>query len=166
LSTPVYNLTTIRDAANLRKKQNRALLNQVSRKPPAQLDNIMQELHEDTFAELDCLTCANCCRTTSPIFQSKDIDRLAKRLRVRPVQLIENYLRIDDDGDYVLKSSPCPFLQSDNRCEVYDDRPTACRTYPHTDRKKFHQLIELTYKNTFICPAVQKMMVKLESIVK
>lgn len=166
MSTPVYNPTTIRDAANLRKKQNRALLNQISRKPPAQLDNIMQELHEDTFAELDCLTCANCCRTTSPIFQSKDIDRIAKRLRIRPVKLIENYLRIDEDGDYVLKSSPCPFLQSDNRCEVYEDRPTACRTYPHTDRKKFHQLIELTYKNTFVCPAVQKMMVKLESMVK
>lgn len=166
MSTPVYNPTTIRDAANLRKKQNRALLNQIARKPPAQLDNMMQELHEHTFAELDCLTCANCCRTTSPIFQSKDIDRIAKRLRIRPVQLIDNYLRIDEDGDYVLKSSPCPFLQSDNRCKVYDDRPTACRTYPHTDRKKFHQLIELTYKNTFVCPAVQKMLVKLESIVK
>ncbi len=166
MSTPVYNPTTIRDAANLRKKQYKDLLNKISRKIPSHLDETMQEIHEEVFQEVDCLTCANCCRTTSPIFQSKDIDRIAKRLRIRPVQLIEKHLKIDEDGDYVLKSSPCPFLLNDNRCEVYEDRPTACRTYPHTDRKKFHQLLDLTYKNTFICPAVQKMLIKLESVVK
>jgi Fe-S-cluster containining protein len=166
LSTPVYNPITIKDSANLRKKQNRALMNHISKRIPTHLDDTMQSLHNEVFEEVDCLTCANCCRTTSPIFQSKDIDRISKRLRIRPVQMIETYLKIDEDGDYVLKSSPCPFLKDDNRCNIYDDRPTACRTYPHTDRKKFHQLLDLTYKNSFICPAVQKMLIKLENIVK
>ena len=150
----------------MRKKQNRDLLNQISKRIPAHLDDTMQALHNEVFEDLDCLSCANCCRTTSPIFQPKDIDRISKRLRIRPVQMIETYLKVDEDGDYVLKSSPSPFLLDDNRCNIYDDRPTACRTYPHTDRKKFHQLLDLTYKNSFICPAVQKMLVKLENIIK
>ena len=166
MSTLAYNPNNIRESANLRKKQNKDLLNKISRKIPNHLDETMQEIHAEVFQEVDCLTCANCCRTTSPIFQAKDIDRIAKRLKLRPVQLIEKHLKIDEDGDYVLKSSPCPFLLNDNRCDIYNDRPTACRTYPHTDRKKFHQLLDLTYKNTFICPAVQKMLVKLENVFK
>ncbi len=122
----------------------------------------MQELHEEVFEHLDCLTCANCCKTTSPIVTDRDIDRLAQRLRIKPSQLIDQYLRMDEDNDYVFRSAPCPFLDSDNRCRVYDDRPGACRTYPHTNRKKFYQLLDLTYKNSFICPAVQVMLEKLE----
>ncbi len=36
---------------------------------------------------------------------------------------------------------------------IYDVRPKACREFPHTDRKKFHQIADLTLKNVAICPA-------------
>ena len=68
-------------------------------------------------------------------------------------QFIETYLRIDEDNDYVLQSVPCPFLGADNYCSVYDHRPKACREFPHTDRKKFQQISNLTLKNVAICPA-------------
>jgi hypothetical protein len=42
----------------------------------------------------------------------------------------------------------------DNYCMVYESRPKACREYPHTDRKKFAQLLSLTEKNLDTCPAV------------
>ncbi len=126
----------------------------------------MQDLHEQAFQEIDCLTCANCCRTTSPIITDRDIDRMAKALRRKPGDLIQEFMRLDEDGDYVFRSAPCPFLQSDNCCSIYEDRPNACRTYPHTDRKKFHQLADLTYKNSFICPAVQRILEQLEEKLK
>lgn len=69
---------------------------------------------------------------------------------------VDQYLRKDEDGDLVLKQSPCAFLGSDNKCSIYEHRPLACREYPHTDRKNMYQILELTERNTLICPAVAK----------
>jgi Fe-S-cluster containining protein len=63
---------------------------------------------------------------------------------------------MDEDSDYVLKQSPCTFLGIDNKCSIYEYRPLACREYPHTDRKNMHQILDLTLKNTEICPAVAR----------
>jgi hypothetical protein len=138
-------------------------VDRIRRIQPNRLDDTMQELHEAAFETIDCLSCANCCKTTSPIFLPKDIDRIAKGMRMRPAAFIEKYLRVDSDGDYVLQQAPCPFLLNDNACMIYEDRPTACRTYPHTDRKKSIQLLELGLKNTLICPAVQQIFDRLEA---
>jgi Fe-S-cluster containining protein len=162
LSTIDHTTESIKHRADQRKSANKDLLSYIKRKPPQNLDYIMQELHEQAFEEIDCLTCANCCRTTSPIVTDRDIDRIAKHLRTKPGELIAKYLRLDEEGDYVFRSAPCPFLQNDNACSIYDNRPQACRTYPHTDRKKFQQLADLTYKNSFICPAVQRILEMLE----
>jgi hypothetical protein len=103
---------------------------------------------------MDCLTCANCCKTTSPIFTDKDIARIAKHLRLKEHQFIEKYLYRDEDEFMVLQKSPCAFLDlADNTCFIYDVRPKACSEYPHTDRKRFIQITNLTLKNTEICPA-------------
>lgn len=83
---------------------------------------------------------------------------------MKPGEFIDKYLRIDEDKDYVLKQSPCPFLDSDNYCLVYEDRPNACRDYPHTDRKKMEQILDLTYRNTLVCPAVLEMTERLKKI--
>jgi Fe-S-cluster containining protein len=99
------------------------------------------------------LDCANCCKTTGPLFTSADIERIAKHLKQKPQQFIDQYLRIDEDHDYVLQSVPCTFLGADNACFIYDVRPKACREFPHTDRKKFQQISDLTLKNVAICPA-------------
>ena len=113
----------------------------------------MEELHESEFKKSDCLKCANCCKTTSPIFTNKDIERISKSFRVKTRQFIDTYLNLDADADYVLKSSPCTFLALDNSCNIYDIRPKACREYPHTNRKNFEKIADLTLKNVSICPA-------------
>lgn len=143
-------------------KINRAYLTKLKRLDPRKVDNAFHKVHEEVFEEMDCLDCANCCKTTSPIFYENDIDRAAKALRVKPGDFVEKYLRIDEDKDYVLKSSPCPFLDSENYCGIYENRPKACREYPHTNRKKMVQVMELTYKNTMVCPAVLEMVERLK----
>lgn len=137
-----------------RSRQNKRLTERLAREDDRRVDGWFHEAHDEVFSETDCLACANCCKTTSPIFYPTDIERLARSLRSRPGDFIERYLRVDEDGDYVLKSSPCPFLGEDNRCAVYEDRPRACREYPHTDRKKMTQIMDLTYRNSLVCPAV------------
>ena len=76
----------------------------------------------------------------------------------------EKYLRLDDDNDYVLQKSPCSFLNEDNTCQVYDVRPLACREYPHTDRKNVTQIMDLTIKNTEVCPAVARIVKQIVNI--
>jgi hypothetical protein len=127
------------------------------------LDDLFHEEHQKVFNEVDCLDCANCCKTTSPIFRDKDINRLAKHLKIKSSKFIETYLKIDGDNDFVLKQSPCPFLWLDNnKCSVYEHRPLACREYPHTNRKNMYQVLNLTKKNLDICPAVCQIVNKIE----
>jgi uncharacterized protein len=143
--------------------ENKKFLQGLKKNDPRKLDDAFHQLHDEVFEEIDCLTCANCCKTTSPIFYQTDIERVAKSLRMKPGDFIEKYLRIDEDKDYVLKSSPCPFLDSENHCRVYEDRPKACREYPHTNRKKMVQIMDLTYKNTLVCPAVLEMVERMKT---
>ncbi|MFD0796743.1 YkgJ family cysteine cluster protein [Maribacter chungangensis] len=133
--------------------ENKKFFAKLKKKPPKNLDYLMQELHEDEFERTDCLTCANCCKTTGPLFTNADIERIAKHVRLKPQKFIDTYLRLDEENDYVLQQVPCAFLGTDNFCSIYDVRPKACKEFPHTDRKKFQQISHLTMKNVAICPA-------------
>ena len=133
--------------------ENKKYFDKLKKKIPKNLDYVMQELHEKEFKKTNCLDCANCCKTTGPLFTLADIERIAKHFRQKPQQFIDTYLQIDEDKDYVLKSVPCTFLDAENYCMIYDVRPKACREFPHTDRKKFQQISDLTLKNVAICPA-------------
>lgn len=127
-------------------------------------DSFFNDHHEKVFNKIDCLQCANCCKTTSPIFRDIDIKRISKKIRTSEKNFIEEYLYLDKDQDYVLKSSPCFFLDSDNTCRIYQDRPLACKEYPHTDRKNMYQIMDLTYNNALICPAVSNIVNHLISL--
>jgi Fe-S-cluster containining protein len=144
---------------NNKKENKKLLLSWAKRKD---LDQLFHAKHEELFEEADCLKCANCCKTTSPIFRDVDIDRIASHLRMKPSEFTSKNLHIDEDGDWVLNSSPCLFLDEDNYCKIYDVRPKACREYPHTDRKNMSQIMDLTFRNTTVCPAVAEMVERIK----
>ncbi|HYI77204.1 MAG TPA: YkgJ family cysteine cluster protein, partial [Chryseolinea sp.] len=100
--------------------ENKKFLQRLGKKDSRQVDDAFHAIHEKVFEDIECLSCANCCKTTSPIFYQNDIDRIAKFLRIKPGDLVEKYLRIDEDDDYVLKSSPCAFLDAENYCTIYE----------------------------------------------
>jgi uncharacterized protein len=151
-------------AASSAKPANEKLFRKLKRIKPKDLDAQVHALHNEAFEKIDCLKCANCCKTTSPIFYQKDIERVAAALRMKPGDFIRTYLHMDEDGDFVLNSAPCPFLDSENYCTVYESRPAACREYPHTNRKRMHQVLDLAMKNTLVCPAVLEISEKLRAI--
>ena len=148
------DLSEINKLAKDKHNENKKYFDKLKKKPPKNLDYIMQELHDNEFKKTNCLNCANCCKTTGPLFTSADVERISKHLRLKPQQFIYQYLRIDEDQDYVLQKLPCSFLDHDNTCFIYEVRPKACREFPHTDRKKFQQITAITMKNIPICPAV------------
>ena len=142
------------ERAHHERKANKKWASRMRARTPKDLDERFHDEHAEAFARIDCLDCANCCKTTSPIFRDIDIDRLARHLGIRPAELVERHLHLDAEGDYVLNTAPCPFLGSDNYCSVYSARPRACREYPHTDRKNMLAILPLTVRNTLVCPAV------------
>lgn len=156
------SIPELRNRALDQKAENKAFFARIRKKKPKNLDKIVHELHDEVFQEIDCLECANCCKSISPTLYDKDVERLAKHLKMKPSQFVEEYLYVDDENDYVFKQTPCPFLLPDNYCMVYESRPKACREYPHTDRKRFHQILNLTLKNTEVCPAVFDVVEKMK----
>lgn len=155
------NLLSLPILAEKVAKENLKFVTKLRKRNPVNLDNIVHNLHDEVFSHIDCLACANCCKTISPMITNKDIEKISKYLKLRPSVFTERYLHIDSDNQYVFNQTPCPFLMPDNYCQIYAQRPKACAEYPHTDRKKFHQLLHLTLKNTFICPAAYEIMEKL-----
>lgn len=147
-------------------KENKSFFNKLKKKPPKQLDYMMVELHEEEFQRTDCLECANCCKTTGPLFTAKDIERISKFFKMKQQEFIDSYLRLDEENDYVLQSVPCTFLGADNYCSIYNVRPKACREFPHTDRKKFQQISNLTLKNVAICPAAFNIVEEMKKRIK
>ncbi|MBO9619984.1 MAG: YkgJ family cysteine cluster protein [Niabella sp.] len=112
----------------------------------------LPELHEEAFKAVDCLSCANCCKNYSPRFKTPDVKRIAKGLGMKESVFIETYLRVDEDGDFVVKQSPCPFLGTDNACSIYDIRPSDCARFPYTDEDVLIKRPALTLKNSEFCP--------------
>ena len=144
------------------KKDYRGVLQKIIRLSSKEADNLFNELHKKEFEKIDCLQCAKCCRDLGPLLTDRDIQKLSQFLKIKPSAFTEKYLRIDEDGDYVFKSMPCPFIGNDNFCAVYESRPTACRDYPHTDRKNIKGILDICIKNAAICPAVENILAEID----
>jgi Fe-S-cluster containining protein len=151
-------ITTAKDS----RKQLNQTFKKLSKKKTSELTSIFSKLHNSIFPKYDCLKCANCCKTAGPIVLPKDVERICSFFKMDRKKFEAEYLKIDEDGDVVFKSLPCPFLQDDNYCLIYEARPKACREYPHTDRKMTKELLGLTKKNCRICPPLAEMAEKLK----
>jgi Fe-S-cluster containining protein len=145
------DLDTLPEKAAQKRKAHERLLKKI---PQQKAIKILPQLDEEAFSKIDCLACANCCKHYSPRFKMPDIKRVAKRLKMKESDFILTFLNMDEDGDYVVKSSPCPFLGEDNFCSIYEDRPRDCARYPYTAEDVLIKQVKLTLKNAGSCPAV------------
>ncbi len=148
--------------ANKKKKENQQFLAKAKRMRG--IEKKLPDLHEEAFSKIDCLQCAGCCKTISPRFKSPDLVRIAKYLGMKQGEMIDRYLRLDEDGDYVVKKSPCPFLGSDNYCSIYEVRPRDCEKYPYTDIGEFFEYVNTTLQNSTTCPAVFYVLERLKQV--
>ena len=97
------------------ERENRKFYDRLLKHKRPGLEDDVVDFHHQVFNKIDCLACANCCKTISPVFKERDISRLASHMGLKPAQVVAQYLRMDEDGDYVPNNIPCPFLAADNR---------------------------------------------------
>jgi len=130
------------------------------------LNSLAVKMTAETFAEIDCRRCANCCKTMTPTYTRADIIRIAAHLNITPDMYKEKYLYQDDVGDWLHKSTPCHFLGKSNLCTIYEIRPLDCSGYPHTHKKNFMMQTDLNVQNLSYCPATFRMVEKIYEIVE
>lgn len=126
----------------------------------------LPQLHEEAFESVDCLQCAACCKHYSPRFKTPDVKRISKHLGLKESVFIETYLKVDEEGDFVVKSTPCPFLGTDNACSIYEQRPSDCARFPYTDEDVLIKRPQLTLKNASFCPITFFVLEKLTQNIK
>lgn len=125
---------------------------------------MLPDLNEQAFEKIDCLQCGNCCKGYSPRFKTTDIKRISKSLKMKEGDFIATYLNLDNDGDYVAKTAPCPFLGKDNYCSIYENRPSDCARFPYTDEDVLLKRPQITLKNSTFCPIVHFVLEKLTDV--
>ena len=141
--------------------QTSAFLKSLRSRPEAAFYPVLKEVHADVFAKTDCLSCAACCKSIPPILTEQDISRLARRMTMSRKQFVRQFVLMDVNGEMTLNGVPCRFLGADNACQVYEDRPEACRRYPHTDEKSYQKRAELNLANAQVCPAAYEIVTQL-----
>ena len=139
-------------------------LEKLKKKRGHELDETAEKIHNKVFKKIDCLDCANCCTSIPPIVKKQDSLRISKYLGLPESEFFAKYLRVDEDGDIVMNQSPCPFLGDQNYCEIYEVRPKACETYPHTNQYQFSSNLKLHKFNNQYCPAVFHIIERLQSL--
>ena len=70
------NLRSFKQKVRHHEKTMKRFLGKIEKNPPKGLDKLAEKIDAEVWQEVDCLSCANCCKTMSPTFTAKDIKRI------------------------------------------------------------------------------------------
>ncbi len=162
------NLRSFKQKVRHNRRRLRLFLSRLEKNPPKDLKNITVIADKLAWAETDCLSCANCCKTMSPTYTPEDIRRISAHLKMRPKDFKEKWLYKDKrDGDWMNVKQPCQFLNlADNKCSIYEVRPADCSGFPHHDKKKMDDYVHVYKQNVEYCPATYKWVEKIMEMMK
>jgi Fe-S-cluster containining protein len=159
------NLNSFKERVRRNRRSFRLFLSRLQKQSPRGLDKIAETVNKEVWREVDCLTCANCCKTMSPTYNRKDIQRISAHLGMKPSELKEKWLVQDIDGDWLNQSEPCQFLDlKTNMCSIYEVRPDDCAGFPHITKKKMVDYMHVHKQNVEYCPATYKMVEKMKHL--
>lgn len=142
----------------------RRFLTRLEKNPPAQLDKMTAAVEKEVWQEIDCLTCANCCKTMTPTYTPKDIKRISAHFNMTAQEFKDKWLKKErSTGDWMNKSTPCQFLDlKTNMCNIYSIRPADCAGFPHLPKRKMVDYMHIHKQNVEYCPATYRMVEKMK----
>ncbi|MBM3443271.1 MAG: YkgJ family cysteine cluster protein [Bacteroidetes bacterium] len=156
------NLRAFHAKVKKHAKGMRAFLTRVVNKPPRKLEATLAVIDQEVWQEVDCLSCANCCKKMTPTFTDKDVVRISKHLGMTKAAFQEKWLYLDRSDDWINRRQPCQFLDGKtNMCSIYEVRPSDCASFPHLTRKPFTDYLPWHRQNIQYCPATYRMVEKL-----
>lgn len=160
------NLHNFKRKVEKNKRRLRLVLSKVKKKAPLHLDQLAEKIDKEVWQEVNCLSCANCCKVMTPTFTVQDIKRISAHLGQTSKAFKDQWLLKDKNQDWTNKINPCQFLElKTNRCRIYEVRPADCSGFPHLAKKKMVDYIHVHKQNIEYCPATYAMVEKLEKAV-
>jgi uncharacterized protein len=143
-------------------------LSRLKRNPSRNLQSIAIKAGSNVWDEIDCLSCANCCKTMTPTYTNADIKKIASYLQISGDEMKRRWLKKErGTGNWVNKATPCQFLDlGTNMCNVYEVRPADCAGFPHLTKKKFVEYLHVHQQNLDECPATFKMVERMNEMVE
>ena len=162
------NLRSFKQKVRFNKKRLKSFLTKLEKKTPRGLDNLAASVEKEVWKEVDCLSCANCCKTMTPTYTPADIKRISAHFNQTPQQFKDQWLVYEKrDGDWQNKKQPCQFLNlKDNKCSIYEIRPLDCSGFPHLPKKKMVDYMHVHKQNLEYCPATYKLVEKMMEAAK
>lgn len=137
-----------------RRRELKKFLNGLEKRNIKGADSLAKQINDEAFKSIDCLKCANCCKTMAPTFKKSEVQRIAAHVGMTYDAYFKKYLKVDKEGDIMNKHTPCQHLGADNKCTVYEIRPKDCSGFPHTHKRDFVEFIPETHvQNVDYCPA-------------
>lgn len=157
------NLRSFKQKVRYHQKAFSKYLGAIAKNPPKGLDNLAAKIDIEVWQEIDCLSCANCCKSMTPTFTKTDIKRISEHLEMSPKEFSEKWLEYEeDDKDWINKRQPCQFLSNEtNMCSIYEVRPSDCSGFPHLKKRKMPEYMHWHQQNISYCPATYKMVEKM-----
>lgn len=162
------NLRSFKQKVRHNGKQLKSFLTKVSKHNSKTWEANAEKINKEVWQEVDCLSCANCCKTMTPTFTTSDIKRIAAYLNTTPKEFKEKWLHYDrKDKDWLNKLYPCQFLNlKTHKCDIYEVRPADCAGFPHLTKKKMVDYVHVHKQNVSLCPATYKMVEKMQAVLE
>lgn len=152
--------------AGKKKDELTAFLQKLDEIVPEDMPGLVEKTDVGVWTEVDCMACANCCKTMTPTYTPDDIKRIATHLGMTAASFKNKWLEQDkDNGDWVNKQQPCQFLV-DNKCSIYEVRPADCAEFPHHNKKPFDEYNDTFIQNVHRCPATFLLVSRLKKKVE
>jgi uncharacterized protein len=160
------NLRSFRQKVRHHKKSFKRFLTRLEKHPPRGIESLTAKLEKEVWQEIDCLTCANCCKTMTPTFTAADLKRISAHFGQTVDEFKKKWLYKDRSGDWMNKKEPCQFLNlEDNKCSIYAVRPADCAGFPHLP-KRMKDYAHVHKQNVEYCPATYRIVEKMMDTVE
>jgi uncharacterized protein len=156
------NLRSFKGIIRRNKRRIKSFLSRLEKKPFRGLDKFVSEADKNIWKEVDCLSCANCCKTMSPTYTKTDVKRISEHLGMTQKAFREKWLYKDKTGDWMNVKQPCQFLDlTTNMCSIYAVRPGDCSGFPHHTKRRMIDYMHVYKQNIEFCPATYKVVQKI-----
>ncbi len=149
----VTDLVQIKRLGEQKFEENKKLRQHMSRHNF--VERKLKAIAQNVEKEIDCLECANCCRTATARLIDRDIDKVAKAAGMKRDRFLRECTEISEEEGRILKRTEagCIFLNG-NECLVYEGRPASCEDFPHLVRgpgSLMHRMWAMPERATY-CP--------------
>lgn len=158
----------LKKAFEKNRKQIRSFITRTEKKLTDNDLGLVKEVEKEVWKEINCLSCANCCKVMTPTYTTEDIKRISKHLGMTVVAFKKKWLQYEKKSrNWVNKSLPCQFLDlKTNKCKIYEVRPADCAGFPHLAKTPFKDYFYIHNQNIEFCPASYLMIEKLRKRAK